>query len=94
MLCRPMGKGGGVGGTGLLQADDGYEVETPSVRDSHSLVTAWRWVLVAELCHIKLEKSVSCLCMGKESRRIMNSLAVIKLTFHRSEQAIYRSDTE
>lgn len=36
--CRLLGNGGGVGGTGLSQ-EDGDVVETPNVRDSHSLVT-------------------------------------------------------
>lgn len=35
MYCRWLGKGGGVGGTGLPQE----VVDTPNVRDSHSLVT-------------------------------------------------------
>lgn len=35
---RLLGKGGGVGGTGLPQ-EEGLMVDKPNVRDSHSLVT-------------------------------------------------------
>lgn len=60
------------------------------MRDSHSLVTAWRWVL--ESSHSKWEKSVSCLSM--EKRKEYYELIGLNNVDLLGELSIYRSDTK